>query len=290
MFPLPLVAALALAAGPTPPADPFPDPAALDHFSYHFTTPGAAGAAPFFGGGGALSVTRAGKVTYSHSTMEMTGSGGTVTKKEWDIPADEAAALFRGLVEGGLMKLPGLDAAPLVLGRWGAHFSLTSGRWQTKLAASDLPQPLFLRLRPYLVAAHPKLWGEKEPPAKCLWSFTYTLTPKVDGTETILTVKQFGEVTYAVRTHPTAPGGRKDLVRKQWRVPPADAEGVLRGLVAGGVLDLKDNGGGKTPNHAVEAVYDRWTLFFHPDDLPPKVLERLRPYLAVGEPERWKGP
>ncbi len=148
-----VVAAVALARG-GPPADDkraaLPDNKTIDSLHLSVTTDPGKRLGPV----ATLTVTRDGKVTYSHATAPHTGSGGKVTQKRWDIPPQQAAAILAGVVEDGLLDLP-------AGGRAKAHYyaAVTYGRWQMALFLNDRPDKVLKRVLPLLRHAHPEVWG-----------------------------------------------------------------------------------------------------------------------------------
>jgi hypothetical protein len=101
-------------------------------------------------------------------------------------------------------------------------------------------------------------------------------------------VNRDGRVTYSRKTHPNDPGGSKVLVDHGWAIPAADAEKLLEALVADGVFELTDSGGGKFPHHYVQAHAGRWTTALFPREMSEPVMRHLRPLLEKGEPGLWK--
>jgi hypothetical protein len=279
---IPLTVALFLAA---PLADPLPDGKSIDTLTFSFSGGGDVHA------GGSFTLTAEGKVSYSHQTAPFTGSGGVVTSKSWDIPKSEAAAVLSGLLEDGLLDLP---AGGTPLASSGATIRVTSGKWFATVAAHPVPEKILGHMRPYLEKAHPAMWKKPAPPPKdakpVLTNLRYTFTAKVEGEAVILTVARDGRVSYTRRTHPTAPGGQKNLVSQGWALPKDDAARLLNALVADGLFDLEDTLGQKFPNHGIDAHAGPWRRVSHPKDMPDAVMKHLRPLLEKADPEVWKKP
>jgi len=125
---------------------PLPDGTRIDSF--------ATGFVPTYGDIHSLSVTRAGKVVYTYHTDPNIGRAGAPSvRKEWDIPAKDAAALLTGLVEDGVLE-PADGPGDR---KRGLGVSVTYGRWRMDLP-SPLPEKSFRRLLPLLQKANPDVW------------------------------------------------------------------------------------------------------------------------------------
>ncbi|HJZ60246.1 MAG TPA: hypothetical protein VKE74_35210 [Gemmataceae bacterium] len=285
MFPL-----LFTAMVPQIPEAPPPRPAApIDSLYYSFSD-GWAG----FGPTGSISFTRDGKVRYCHATAPSTGSGGLITQKEWEIPKDEVAALFRDLVADGLLELP----------EGGAKYPaqsvfVTRGRWQSQMAFDSLPEKYLARLRPYLEHAHPQLWKSgaqkpRDPLPDDLRLDTVTWMYASDwksNQQITLTLKRKGHVKYVREERKD---GQSEPVRvpvvEEWDITPAEAEKLLAGLVEDGLLesDRIVGGSGSFPRYWWEAKSGRWKTAGNSNENLEKIVGRLRPYLEKADPETWK--
>lgn len=268
-----------------PPADPLPDGKTLDTLTFTFASH------PISGPAGSFSLTRGGKVSYSHQTAPHTGSGGIVTQASWEIPKAEAAAVFEKLLADGLLDLPETVGGGFLEG---FTFRISTGRWHATVGANPVPEKILAHLRPYLEKAHPVKWkkpvapmpGEVTKPV--LTRFRYSFAEKLEGPEATLVVNRDGRVTYSRKTHPNTPGGSKVLVDHGWAIPAADAAKLLDALVTDGLFDLTDTLGGKFPSHHIEASAGRWRTTLFPKQMSDAVMKHLRPLLEKGEPELWK--
>jgi hypothetical protein len=130
---------------------------------------------------------------------------------------------------------------------------------------------------------------EKDPTKgpQNLDSFRYDFAPTALGSCSTFTVSGRGKVTYTYWS-PANTGTRTRLIQKEWDVSPREAQDLLRGLLADGLLDLEDVRAGRFPNHYFEVTCDRWELSSHLKELPRPILTRLRPYLHKAHPEVWK--
>jgi hypothetical protein len=276
--------ALALLAG-TLAAEPLPDnKTPIDSLTYTF------GGGGLFSGGGSLTISADGKVKYFYSSAPHTNSGGRVVQQSWELTKEERTALFRKLVDDGLLEA-----------EEGANFldgiRVTHGRWRTTIAGDKVPDKAMAHLRPLLSKADPVMWGEKKPaPAKepaakpgTLRQFNYYFAPKAEGDHILLYVGRGGEVSYQ-RYGPVAgaPGTTKTHVQTSWKIPRADAEAVLDALVADGALDLETAEQDRFPVHRVEAQVGRWTTTFYTKPLPEKLTKQLLPLLKKADAEFWK--
>jgi hypothetical protein len=290
-------------ADPQPPRDPFPSFAAINVLSYEMRDPG-------IGPAGRLTITAGGKIRYTYSSAPATNSGGIRVEKDWKIAAEEVRALFGGLAEDGLFARrdePETNAAfPRII--------VTSARWTTTISAPAIPKVSYERLRPSLVKAHPDLYEKLTFPAEkprketkdqdkaedkilSLMKFTYTSGGGKTDPQIDLTIARTGKVSYVVKKWAGADGPgtpEQILSQKKWDIPKEEAEAVLRGLVADGLLALreKEQSGLMTgyPRFEFGITYGPWYSHASPREVPSNLLNRLRPYLEKGEPERWKNP
>jgi hypothetical protein len=124
------------------------------------------------------------------------------------------------------------------------------------------------------------------PDNKTIDTFQYSFSPKVLGSAATLSIHKDGRVTYSYASQPHTDSGGK-TVNKEWKLAERDRVALFSGLIEDGLLDLEDTGGGKFPNHYVAVTYGRWQLSIHPKELPPKLLERVKPLLQKAHPEEW---
>ncbi len=128
---------------------PLPDGKCIDSF--------ATGFVPSYGDIYSLSVTRAGKVVYTHHTDPNIGRAAALpVRKEWDIPEKDAAALLAGLIEDGVLEPT--DGPGDGKRSWrGQGVSVTYGHWRMDLKTL-LPAKVTQRLMPLLWKADPEVW------------------------------------------------------------------------------------------------------------------------------------
>ena len=261
-------------------ANPLPDnKVPIDSLTYTFGEGGG-----LAGGGGRLTITKEGKVSYSFSSHPFTGSGGRVVQTSWELSKEERNELFRKLVDGGLLEAEDGDTVT-------GGIRVTSGRWRATLAAEKVPDKAMAHLRPLLTKADPVKWPEKKavaaknPPAKpgTLTTLIHHFMPKKDGDYTSLVVSRDGKVYY-VRHIP----GPAEPVKAEWTIPAKDAEALLDGLVADGLFELEDVGRDKYPGHTIDTKVGRWQTTFHVKELPEKLSRRLLPLLRKADAEFWK--
>jgi hypothetical protein len=224
-------------------------------------------------------------------------SGGFVTQKDWEVPAGEAAALFRELAEDGLLELP--DGAA----RFPAHsVTVVCGRWHTTTSLSAMPEKLLKRLRPYLEHAHSALWKAKQMrprdplpddrrPDRVTWVYSPDRKGWGDHRHFTLTITCEGSVKYTSEVWKE--GGMKPdrvPVAEEWTIPTAEAEKVLAGLVEDGLLEGDKVVGGSAayPRYWWEAKSGRWTASGISNQNLDRIVARLRPYLEKADPEEWK--
>jgi hypothetical protein len=262
-----------------PAADPLPDGKTIDslHFSFNKGVPG-------LGPNGSLTVTADGKVSYHYISAPHTGSGGRVIDTKWEVPKAEVAALFRNLVEHGLLDLP--DGRAL-----GTHsFRVTSGRWHMTVGADPIPEKILADLRPYLEKVHADMWKEKPAaPAQkpVLTWLQYAFTEKADGAQITLTLGRGGGVSYTRRDN-SAPAGKQMPVYETWYLKRDEAEKLFDALIADGLADLDDTGKGKFPSHSVQVFAGKWSTVFYPKEMPDAVMKHFRPLLEKADPAAWK--
>lgn len=276
MTPLVLLAA-ALAAPP----NTVPDGKTFDALTYTFGGGGG------FGGGGSLTIAADGKVTYFFSSAPHTGSGGNVVRTDWTITKDEKAALFAKLIDAGLLDLPAGHGVMFAGG-----FRVSSGKWNMVLGGTKVPDKITNLLAPLLLKADEKTWAEKPARAKpdpvAFQTFGYTLIPKANGRPIALYVTRAGGVQYRRVAAPDAPNGKYYAVEKDWKLTAKEAEALLDGLIADGLLDLDDAGAAMYPSHTVSAHAGRWAATYAPKGLPEKLMKRLLPLLKEADPDQWK--
>lgn len=267
--------ALALCAT-LPAADPLPDGKTIDTLQFTFHK-GVAGLGP----NGSLTVTAAGKLSYNFISAPSTGSGGHVINTKWEIPKAEVAALFRNLVEHGLLDLPEGHS-------FGPHsFRVTSGRWHMTVGADPIPEKILADLRPYLEKAHAGMWKEK--PAAAVQKpvptrLQYVFAEKADSAFMTLAITRDGSVSYVRRE----PG--KNAVTESWSLKRAEAEKLIDALIADGLLDLDDTGKDQFPHHRVQVFAGKWSTVYSPKEMPDAVMKHFRPLLGKADPDVWKKP
>ncbi len=281
------LALLALAANPLP-----DNKIPIDSLSYSFSSGGGNGdrVGRLFGPAGHLSISKDGKVGYSHQTAPDTGSGGIVTQKSWELTKDELKELFAKLVADGFLDAEGPAGAALP-----GEMRVTSGRWHATLPAQRVPNKAFAHLRPLLAKAHPVLWGEKpavkEPPVPkpgVLNSFGYYHAPKLNGDQITLYVMRDGKVSYRRYGHPNGPNAGKTFADERWTIPAKDAETLLDALATDGLLDLEEAKADQFPLHRAEAQVGRWQTTFYAKAWPEKIAKHIRPLLRKADAEFWK--
>jgi len=275
---IPLAVLVLLAA---PAADPLPDGKTIDGLTFLFSDRRSDPPT------GSLSITADGKVRYVLKPVRLS-SGGKVTKADWEIPKAEAAALLGKLVEDGLLQLrEGSGLSDL------DEVTVTAGRWRLSLRANPLPDEFLDQLRPYLEKAHPERWKKPAPkPVEVkkpeLVQVSYSFITALSGPEVHFTVDRKGQVRYVRAERKPPADGPKDPVNEAWTIPAHDAAKLFDALVADGLFDLADTGGGKFPYHRVEATAGKWKMVFHPKELPEAVMKHLRPLLEKADPDVWK--
>ncbi len=105
-----------------------------------------------------VSVTRAGKVTYSFHTSPDIGRAAAIpVNKSWEIPEKEAVALLAALVADGVLK-PGNAEEE---GKGPKHtIGVRSGRWSLSVPPKSLSEKTFQRLLPLLRKGDPEVWKD----------------------------------------------------------------------------------------------------------------------------------
>ncbi len=270
-------------------ANPLPDnKMPIDSLSYSFSGPSAPGGIAL-GPMGHLSISKDGKVGYSHQTNPDTGSGGVVTQKRWELTKDEQKELFAKLVADGLLETgePNGIALP-------GEIRVTSGRWHATVPAQKVPHKAFAHLRSVMGKAH-HIWAEKpapkEPPVPkpgILHAFGYYHVPKEQGDQVTLYLRRDGRVHYRRFGHPDSPAAGTTYAKEEWTIPAKDAEALLDTLAADGVCDLEDVGHMKAPIHRIEVQVGRWQTTYYTKEPPEKIAKHLRPLLKKADPEFWK--
>lgn len=246
------------------------------------------------GGMAHLSISKTGKVGYSHESAPFTGSGGIVTTKQWDMAVADTEALLRGAIEDGLLEIPTEEKAVL-----SAYQVLASyGRWQASMSFKERPEKLHKRVLPLLQHAHPEQWLEPSkkavaddkrsvlPDNKSIDSLSLSITPKLMGAEAKLSLSKSGKVIYTDTPHPNGEGGR--LIRKEWEIPRAEAAAILQGGVEDGILESVDVGQAVVfPHYYLSVTYGRWQTSMHLKESPDKLLVQVMPLLQRAHPELW---
>ena len=127
-----------------------PNEEEIDYFSTHFQKS--------YGDNYSVSVTRAGKVTYTFNTSPDIGRAAEMpVRKSWEIPEKQAVALLAALVADGVLKSGKADDE----GKGPKHtIGVRSGRWSLSVPPKSLSEKSFLRLLPLLRTGDPKVWKD----------------------------------------------------------------------------------------------------------------------------------
>ncbi len=127
------------------------------------------------------------------------------------------------------------------------------------------------------------------PEIMVLDTFQYTFVTKVMTDSVLLTITRDGKVNYFYQSAPGTDSGGVN-VGKKWEITKKDAAALLDGLVADGLLKMKDKDGKDLDLgfHRVTVSSGRRELAISPKELPEKVLARLLPLLQEAHPAKWK--
>lgn len=260
-------------------ADPLPNPQALDSVTYAIGN-------EFFRATGALTVTADGKVSYRNQPgLYTTGSGGQLTKKEWEIPKGEARALLAGLVTDGLLDLPARvsDVATDI------RFTAVSGKWRMYLHADPIPEKIAARFQPLLEKAEPHVWKKRPAPAaeRAVTSFQFHFKDAALN-EVTFSVSRDGSVSYFRHRQKGHPEGAGKVLGGLTSIPKADAEKLLDALAAAGALDIPAGPPNEAPRFHVQVFSGRWVIEARPVELPGAVMKHIRPLFPKDDADSWK--
>ena len=263
------------------PAPPAPD---LDTFEYVFTK------GFFYESTVTLKVTKDGKATYLYKPRQSyPGADASIVRKNWDMPAKDAAAFLTGMVEDGLLDLETFDQFKHPTHH---YLNVTCGLWQHRTDFKVLPEKLYRRLLPVLAQAHPEQWKVAEAKRPPLPDGTRIDSIVVGlglgyGRTLMLSVSRTGQVSYSAADNLTLGRAPIPPVHKGWTIPEKDAAALLDGLIEDGLLKGREANDGNlgSPGKLLGVTYGRWTMH-GPGHIPGKALLRLMPLMGKGVAEK----